>query len=375
MKNILFYFILTILVCVNIKSQAQVGINSTGATPNSSAMLDISSTTSGLLIPRLQLTGTTDVTTIASPANGLMVFHTGTVAMQEGFYFWSSAGSKWQLLYSGNVPSVPGNTVYWVRPTAANYIQPEGNQYIRVNDAGQTYGLYYDGATNQYGIYSRTTAGVGTTAAVVGFSDVTLNQTYGYLGYNGTYSYGSPAQTLNGMAVYGVADDPDRAAGFFRTTSSATVASLISFSDVWIASYNYVQNASSTYNPPATYSQLNVSNTTLGGNQTALKGYSKYEGGSGTAGKTIGVQGIAFAVSQKGIGSYGYSYSKAQGTQYNYAANGSIGTLGYCTHSERTGSNADMYQFGVTGEKAQDYSGSNYYDLRSGGVLGINKIR
>jgi hypothetical protein len=38
--------------------------------------------------------------------------------------------------------------------------------------------------------------------------------------------------------------------------------------------------------------------------------------------------------------------------------------------SLRTGADANAYQFGVHGHKGQDYSGSFYYDLRSGGVLG-----
>ncbi|MBK7269315.1 MAG: hypothetical protein IPI07_07325 [Flavobacteriales bacterium] len=36
-----------------IGAQAQIGINATGALPNSSAMLDLNSTTRGLLVPRM----------------------------------------------------------------------------------------------------------------------------------------------------------------------------------------------------------------------------------------------------------------------------------------------------------------------------------
>jgi hypothetical protein len=79
---------------------------------------------------------------------------------------------SWHWLFSGNVPSVPGNVEHWVRPAAADYIHPEHNANIRVHDANQTYGLYYDGSTNQYGVFSQTSSATSPTAAVVGFSNV-----------------------------------------------------------------------------------------------------------------------------------------------------------------------------------------------------------
>ncbi|MGZ4117501.1 MAG: exosporium glycoprotein BclB-related protein, partial [Bacteroidia bacterium] len=57
------------LMLYNKQASAQnVGINTTGATPAASAMLDVSSSNKGVLIPRVTLTGTTDATTIPSPA-------------------------------------------------------------------------------------------------------------------------------------------------------------------------------------------------------------------------------------------------------------------------------------------------------------------
>jgi hypothetical protein len=52
---------------------AQIGINSTGTAPASSAMLDVSSTTKGFLPPRMT---TTHRTAITSPSAGLVVFDT-----------------------------------------------------------------------------------------------------------------------------------------------------------------------------------------------------------------------------------------------------------------------------------------------------------
>lgn len=50
-----------------------IGINSTGALPDSSAVLDVNSTTSGLLAPRMT---TTQMNAIVRPATGLLVYNT-----------------------------------------------------------------------------------------------------------------------------------------------------------------------------------------------------------------------------------------------------------------------------------------------------------
>lgn len=67
-------------------SQVGVGI----VEPNSSAQLDITSSTKGLLIPRVPLTSSTDAITI-KPGNveSLLVFNTQTIAdITPGYYYW-----------------------------------------------------------------------------------------------------------------------------------------------------------------------------------------------------------------------------------------------------------------------------------------------
>lgn len=76
----------------------QVGIGT--STPNSSALLDISSSNKGFLLPRLALTGRNDAATIANPANGLMVVNlaangsAGNAVFANSVYFWQN--SIWQ---------------------------------------------------------------------------------------------------------------------------------------------------------------------------------------------------------------------------------------------------------------------------------------
>src|SRR5689334_12905015 len=71
-----FLALLFIFHCLAIQTFAQnVGINPTGSLPDASAMLDVSSTTGGLLIPRMT---TTQRDAIASPATGLYIYNTST---------------------------------------------------------------------------------------------------------------------------------------------------------------------------------------------------------------------------------------------------------------------------------------------------------
>jgi uncharacterized protein (TIGR02145 family) len=69
---------------------AQVAINSDGSPPDSSAMLDVQSTSKGVLIPRMTKA---QRAAIASPAIGLLVFQTDAT---PGFYFYS--GSAWSMV-------------------------------------------------------------------------------------------------------------------------------------------------------------------------------------------------------------------------------------------------------------------------------------
>ena len=78
-------------------SQAQVGIGTSSV--NSSAKLQVDATNKGFLPPRVSLTGTGDVTTIATPATGLLIYNLATAGtapnnVTPGFYYYD--GSKWQ---------------------------------------------------------------------------------------------------------------------------------------------------------------------------------------------------------------------------------------------------------------------------------------
>lgn len=93
MKNLLLYFALFLSFLIN----AQIGINTTD--PQGS--LEISSSTDGLLIPRVALTATTTVT-VTTPTVSELVYNTATVGdVTPGFYYLSTATGPWIRLATG----------------------------------------------------------------------------------------------------------------------------------------------------------------------------------------------------------------------------------------------------------------------------------
>jgi hypothetical protein len=90
--KIFFYAVAILVVSLNsgIMRAQNVAINTTGAAPVSSAILDISSTTQGILIPRMTKA---EMLAISSPATSLLVYST----TDNCFYFYT--GTAWQTLH------------------------------------------------------------------------------------------------------------------------------------------------------------------------------------------------------------------------------------------------------------------------------------
>ncbi len=86
--------LLVLLTSVNFVFSQSVGISITGPfTPNTSALLDVSATSKGVLIPRVALTGVNDATTIISPATSLLVYNDGTGGLSTAGYYYNSGTS------------------------------------------------------------------------------------------------------------------------------------------------------------------------------------------------------------------------------------------------------------------------------------------
>ncbi|MCP4001954.1 MAG: hypothetical protein GY727_13680, partial [Gammaproteobacteria bacterium] len=126
----------TALLLLSLGLFAQVGINTDGSSPDTSALLDVKSTTKGMLIPRMDSTQRVD---ISSPATGLLVYQTdGT----DGFYFYS--GTAWLSLndathVSDKIADADNDTKIQVEETADDDIirfDMAGTEFFRM-DSGR----------------------------------------------------------------------------------------------------------------------------------------------------------------------------------------------------------------------------------------------
>ena len=86
MKNLALFII--IFLSLQSFSKSVIISTETGATPNSSSILDIQSEYSGLLIPRMI---TDRINAIVSPATGLFVFD----ITKKAFYFYTGSSNGW----------------------------------------------------------------------------------------------------------------------------------------------------------------------------------------------------------------------------------------------------------------------------------------
>ena len=91
MKKEKALIIVIVALIINFTSSAQVGIGT--STPDGSSILDLTSTSQGVLAPRMT---SAQRTAIASPAEGLLVFDTD----ESSFYFFNA--SSWTKLIGEN---------------------------------------------------------------------------------------------------------------------------------------------------------------------------------------------------------------------------------------------------------------------------------
>ncbi|HEY0732066.1 MAG TPA: putative metal-binding motif-containing protein, partial [Chitinophagaceae bacterium] len=139
-----------LLVSVAALSQG-VGINPNNANPHPSAMLDVSSTNKGVLIPRMtciQRTG------ISNPATGLLVFDTDA----QSLYMFATPGGWKQIksitslgeLIQGNQA---GDMLHW-----------DGTHWVVVSFASQFRYYYRDKDGDQFGDFEKPVLGLVSAA-------------------------------------------------------------------------------------------------------------------------------------------------------------------------------------------------------------------
>jgi len=206
-------------------AQAQnIGIGTTS--PHSSAALDITSTSKGLLIPRMT---TAQRTAIPTPAAGLMVYDITT----GGFWFYN--GSAWNTVGSGGSFTLPYSGSASTSVSAFAVLNTGTGAALEGSGSGGSgvYGNSFSGAgvnalsINGYGVIANST----NNSAIYGFSNNANATIYGTnsnglgVGVQGNASlHHGVLGTSAGTAKAGVRGEATGTGGYgvYGTTSSST---------------------------------------------------------------------------------------------------------------------------------------------------------
>lgn len=297
----LFLPVLLMLASSNLIFAQSVAINTSGAAAVASAILDITSTTSGLLVPRMT---TANRTAIAAPATGLLVYDTNFQA------FWYFDGTIWRPFLSnntgwttiGNTGTVPATNFMGSIDNVDVVFRTNNTETFRMTNAQKLL----------VGVTTPTAPGTQKMEVYAATGDAIWGRTPnvgGYLGYETNFTVGS-AGAINGSGLWAANPTAGYTSSYAQSSGAATVAANINFSSVWIASYNLVDNASATFNPSAIYGQLNNTNATMGAGlfKNAIYGYSNRGTTAGNPGYTVGLNGVANSQNEDAIGVVGRSF-------------------------------------------------------------------
>ena len=259
------------LLCAATITQAQVGIGT--SSPASSSQLDVTSTTKGLLPPRMT---TSQRDAITSPATGLQIYNTDNRAIET---FTGTTG-KWFTIGRGK-GAITTNTAVGVNTLNSNTTglsnTATGNQALYNNTSG------FSNTANGYRALFSNSTGFRNTAN--GYQALYFNNTGSYNtanGYNALYNNttGSNNTANSGSALYKNTTGSDNTANGYAALYSNTSG----FSNTANGYQSLFSNTTGSNNTANGYQSL-FFNTT-GGYNTANGYYALYfntTGGYNTA--------------------------------------------------------------------------------------------
>jgi trimeric autotransporter adhesin len=250
-KILLIIFGCCMVVLMNAQSLA---INTDGSTANSSAILDVKSTTKGLLIPRMNKA---QRTAIVTPANGLLIYQDAPDS--TGFYYFD--GTAWSWI--ANIADVNKN---WNKSgnsgtNSGNFIGTTDAQDLRFKVNNIPFGLL--GSVNKNIAFGENAASANTT----GYSNVAIGNRALFLNTNrsNVIAIGDSALYNNGVGA---------------------INSQEGFANIAIGSKALYANTSGSFNTVAGYEALQ-SNIT-GYDNTAFGAYALDSNKTGTYNSAFG---------------------------------------------------------------------------------------
>ncbi|MBS1754375.1 MAG: tail fiber domain-containing protein [Ferruginibacter sp.] len=329
MKKLLPLF-LFLLVAGMSRSQ-NVGIGTT--TPDASAQLDISSTTSGLLAPRMTKA---QRDAIATPATGLLIYQTNNTA---GFYYYD--GSTWKMITSGGKAwLLNGNNN---TDPATNFIGTADDQPLnfRVNNSRAGYlssngNVFWGKGSGQNTTIGKHNAAIGSGALnqntygdfLVAIGDSALFTNEG-LTYNTAVGTKALFSTLGGYyntavgfkSLFANSDGyANSAFGNFSLSSNIS-----GFFNVAIGSQSLNYNTNGNYN--VALGNQSLYNNTTGKNNTSSGAFSLYKNTIGENNTANGYQALFNNTTGSGNTAIGYRADVSAGNLTNATAIGYNATV------------------------------------------------
>ncbi|MCK4664407.1 MAG: tail fiber domain-containing protein [Bacteroidales bacterium] len=167
-KALILIFVIGIF-SYNSNSQNIAITDDDGYSPDASAMLDVKSTTKGMLVPRVALVTTVNPIGGTKP-EGLLVWNTSTSGTYDtpGFYFWN--GADWEMVGSDNLfengLTQSGNTVKLggALTNATTITQGSYNMIYNLNGTGDF--DIQDNGTSAFFVRDDGNVGIGTNSPV-----------------------------------------------------------------------------------------------------------------------------------------------------------------------------------------------------------------
>lgn len=319
MKNRFFLVTLVCMFQLNLVAQ-NVGMNSSGALPHQSAMLDISAPDKGILVPRMT---SSQRTAIAAPATGLLVFDTQTTS------FWFHNGSSWsQLSVGSNGWNLTGNAV--INP-ATHFIGTTDAQPLRFKINNAWAGELHPTSGNIFlglGAGQANAIGEANTAigdhALFANTEGNFNTSNGYYalsgnttGYNNT-AHGSYALTNNTVGAGNTAVGRNalfaNSGGSFNTAIgvNALLTNTLGTNNT-ATGHRALYGNISGFDNTATGNQALYANTT-GGENTANGSYSLTNNTIGTGNSAFGTSALSFNITGNDNTAVGYAALAANET-------------------------------------------------------------
>jgi len=333
----LYMALIFLLVISQLSLNAQVAINTDASLPDPSAMLDVKSTTKGMLVPRVT---TALRTAFPSPADGLLVYDTDT----KGFWYYMGGTGWQQILIVGGTSTfaIPFSATVNSASTLFSLTNPGTGMALSGSSTGTTgiygssgtvsgAGLLGDNLNGGEAVTGRTASVGGTpTGAVVGRND---GPGYGVSGFIATDNSGTGIGVLGRVGISGSTG----VAGHFENLNASNAKTALE------AVTNGTGNGATIVNSNSanTANALNVTTNTQGviadhstGNAGNFLNNNTSGVGAGVRGEvnsifgnngTAGVYGTA-----SGTGGYGGYFEHSNATGFGIALQAITAGLGVC---------------------------------------------